>query len=526
MVAQFLRLKLASLGSGFRRGGWHAFGLTVGLLYTAALTIVICWVLASARTASDVQLVRDILVIAGGVVALCFLLVPLLTRHDGTFDPRSYAAFGLEAATVSRGLGVASLISVPAFVLAICALFTIVTWSGSLGAAVLAFVAAVVCVPTWALAGRLAASVSAFALSSRRMREFGTTIAVLVVVMLLPLVLFLATLNWSRDGLRVVHSTADWISWTPFGAVWSVGGDAATGQWGTAVLKLVVALVTLAVLVVAWRAIVGHMMVTPERPGQAKASIGLGWFGRMPSRPAGAIAARALTYWGRDSRYWMQLLLVPLFPFVMVGALLVSGAVRPHDVALIPLPVICLFLGWVAHNDLAHDGTAIWLHVVSGTGGLADRLGRLAPVVLVAIPVVAVGSVLTVLAYGSWDVLPAITGVSVCLVLSGLGLSSVSSALAPYGAPRPGDSAFAQPQHTGGSAALTQFVTLLLTVVFAGVPVTMMVLGVFDGADWFQASLWTGLGIGAAVFIGGVALGAATYNRRGPELMTFALQHA
>jgi ABC-2 type transport system permease protein len=526
MVAQFLRLTFASLGSGFRRSGWRAFGLAVGLLYTAALTVVVCWVLASARSASDGQLVRDIIVIAGGVVALCFLLVPLVTRHDGTFDPRSYAALGLDPARVSRGLGVASLISVPAFVLAVCAFFTVVTWSGHPGAAVLAFVAALVAVPTWALAARLTASVSAFALASRRMREFGTTIAVLVVVMLLPLGLFLATLNWARDGLRVVHTAADWISWTPFGSVWAVGGDAATGDWGAAVLKLLIALATLLVIAVAWRAIVGHMMVTTDRPVTASTSLSLGWFGRTPARATGAIAARSLTYWGRDSRYWMPLLLVPLFPFVMVGALLVSGAVRPHDVALIPLPVICLFLGWVAHNDVAHDGTAVWLHIVSGTGGLADRLGRLAPVVLLAVPVVAVGSILTVFAYGSWDVLPAITGVSVCLVLCGLGMSSVSSALAPYGAPRPGDSAFAQPQHVGGSAALTQFVTLLLTAVFSAVPITMMVLGAVGDATWFMTCLWTGLGIGAVVFIGGVALGAAAYNRRGPQLMSFALRHA
>ena len=199
---------------------------------------------------------------------------------------------------------------------------------------------------------------------------------------------------------------------------------------------------------------------------------------------------------------------------------------RPHDVALIPLPVICLFVGWVAHNDVAYDGTAVWLHIASGTRGISDRLGRLAPVVLVAVPVIALGSILTVFAYGSWDVLPAITGVSVCLVLTGLGLSSVSSAVAPYPAPRPGDSAFAHPQHTGGSATFAQFASLLLTVVFAGAPVAMMLLGVFQDPAWFLDALWSGLGIGVAVFLVGLWMGAAAYNRRGPEIMAFALQNA
>ncbi|GAB3802671.1 hypothetical protein GCM10028798_20360 [Humibacter antri] len=526
MVAQFLRLRLASLGSGFRRGGWHAFGLVVGLLYTGAMTVVVCWILASARTASDGQLVRDILVIAGGAVALCFLLVPLFSRHDGTFDPRSYAMLGLEPRPISIGLGAATLVSVPALVLLVCALFTVVTWSRSPGAAVLALIAAVICVPTWMLAARLTVSVASFVLSTRRAREFSATIAVLIVVMLSPAAFFLATLNWSRDGLRVVHSAANWVSWTPFGAAWSVGGDAAAGQWGAAVLKLLIAIASLAIVAVAWWALVRHMVVAPDRQVSAKTYVGLGWFGRMPARPAGAIAARSLTYWGRDSRYWVQLVLVPLFPLIMVAALLVSGAVRPHDVALIPLPVICLFVGWVAHNDIAYDGTAIWLHIASSTRGVADRLGRLAPVVLIAIPVVAVGSILTVLAYGNWDVLPAVTGVSVCLVLTGLGLSSVSSALAPYAAPRPGDSAFAHPQHTGGAATFAQFASLLLTALFAGVPIAMMVLGVVQNPEWFTMCLWAGLGIGVVVLVAGVLLGALAYNRRGPEIMAFALRNA
>ena len=526
MVAQFLRLRITSLGSGFRRGGWHGFGLVVGLLYTVAMTVVICWALVAARSASDEVLVRDVLVLAGAAVALCFLVVPLFGRHDGTFDPRSYATLGLPDREVATGLGVASLVSVPALVLALCSLFTVVTWSATPGAAVLAFVAAVICVPTWMLGARLTSSVAVFALSTRRAREFSATIAVLILVMLSPFLFFLATLDWDREGLQVVHTAADWVSWTPFGAVWAVGGDAAAGDWGPAFAKLLIALVTLGVIAAAWWALARHMMVTPERKVSVRNYAGLGWFGRLPTRPVGAIAARSLTYWGRDSRYWVQLVLVPLFPLIMVVALLISGAVRPQDVWLIPLPVLCLFVGWVAHNDVAYDGTAIWLHLASGTRGLADRLGRLAPVVLIAIPLVAVGSILTALAYGNWDVLPAVIGVSVCVVLTGLGLSSVSSVLAPYGAPRPGDSAFAQPQHTTGTAALAQILSLVLTVVFAGAPVAMLVLGTVQDPVWFGLCLWTGLGIGVVVFVGGLWLGAVTYDRRGPELMSFALRNA
>lgn len=526
MVAQFLRLRVSAFGSAFRRGGWHVFGLVVALLYVIAATIVVCAVLASARTASDEQLVRDIVVIAGAVAAVCFVVVPLFGRHDGTLDPRSFAALGVDRRRVVIGLGAASFVSVPALVLAVCAAFTVVTWSRHPGADVLAVIGALIAVLTWVLAARLMSSFAAFALATRRAREFSATIAVLIVVMLSPVAFFLATLDWGSRGLQVVHAIADGVGWTPFGAAWSIGGDAATGSWGMAVAKIFVSLAVLGLIAVGWWALASHMMVTPERQTATRAYVGLGWFGRMPAGPAGAIAARSLTYWGRDSRYWVQLVLVPLFPVIMVAALFVSGAVQLRELALVPLPVICLFIGWVAHNDVAYDADAVWLHIASGTRGVADRVGRLAPVVLIAIPVIAVGSVLTVLAYGSWDVLPAVTGVSVCLVLTGLGLSSVTSALTPYAAPRPGDSAFAHPQHTGGAAAFAQFVSLLLTALFAGVPIALMVLGVVQSPSWFLPALWSGLAIGFFVLVVGVWLGAVAFNRRGPEIMAFALRNA
>ena len=66
----------------------------------------------------------------------------------------------------------------------------------------------------------------------------------------------------------------------------------------------------------------------------------------------------------------------------------------------------------------------------------------------------------------------------------------------------------------------------VLTALFAGVPIAMMVLGVVQSPEWFTMCLWTGLGIGVAVFVAGLLLGAIAYNRRGPEIMAFALRNA
>src|SRR5690606_2916153 len=107
------------------------------------------------------------------------------------------------------------------------------------------------------------------------------------------------------------------------------------------------------VLVVAWRAIIGVMLVTPERVSRARAYTGLGWFSRVPGTPAGAIAARSLSYWGRDMRYRAALVIVPIVPAVMLGALSVAG-VPLHYLVLLPVPVMCFFLAWsTVHNDVA-----------------------------------------------------------------------------------------------------------------------------------------------------------------------------
>ena len=72
--------------------------------------------------------------------------------------------------------------------------------------------------------------------------------------------------------------------------------------------------------------------------------------------------------------------------------------------------------GWSVHNDVALDSTAIWMHVSSGTKGTHDRAGRLAPVMLIGLPLVVIGSSVTVTVNGDWRLLPAIIGMNLSLI--------------------------------------------------------------------------------------------------------------
>lgn len=524
MVAQFLGLKLRLMANMFRRSPWQVFGLAIGLLYGLGITAVVVISLVVARFVSDVALLHNILVVVGSAVIVGFLLLPLVFGVDDTLDPRRFSLFGIPTTRLAAGLALAALIGIPSLVLSICALATVVTWSRDPGSALFALIGAALIVGTCVLAARVSTSIASFLLATRRAREFGGVIGILLIVMISPVVVLLVSVYWARDGAVVLREIAAWLSWTPLGAVWSMPGAAAEGQWGAALLQLLVALATLGVLWLGWRALVGRMLVTPQREAVIKDYRGLGWFDRLPGRAAGAVAARSITYWGRDVRYWVALVMIPLMPVLMVVALLVAG-MPGHYVSLLPLPVMCLFLGWTLHNDVAYDSTAIWLHVASGVSGFADRIGRIFPVILFGIPLIAVGSIVTVSVYGSWSLLPAVVGVSTSVLLIGVGLSSVSSALFPYPATKPGESAFTQPQTSGGSAAIVQSVSFFAILALSAPAIVFMILGVFVDPAWLSWALIAGVGVGLLAVAAGVYFGAVLFERRGPEIMAFATRN-
>ncbi|WP_245979928.1 hypothetical protein [Gryllotalpicola protaetiae] len=525
-VPRFLRLKLVLLGGAFRRSPWQVVGLVLASLYGIGMTVLLVGGLIAARFVPDVESVRAIVIVAGTVVTTGFLLLPLVFGVDDTLDPRKFALFGITRNRLAVGLAAGSILSVPAIVLAICALATVVTWSHGFWLTVLAFISAVIATATSVLAGRVATAVAGFLLDTRRARELTGVIGILLVVLISPLVLSLSNVGWGAQGLSIVGVFADILRWSPMGAAWAVPADTAAGHGGAAALELLIAVAALAGLWLAWRALVAHMLITPSRAGEVKTYSGLGWFGVMPATAWGVVAARSLTYWGRDARYWVSLIMIPVIPVIILTAFAVVHAIPGTYPALLPLPIMVLFLGWAAHNDVAFDGTAVWLHVVAGTTGLADRVGRIVPLLFIGIPLIVIGTAVSVYFYGDAHVALALVGVTVCELFVGLGLSSVTSTLAPYPVPKPGDSPFQQPQSVGAIAAVVQGFSLTVILVLSAPSIVFGVLGVFVDPSWFTASLWAGLVVGALGLAGGVVGGGAIFNRRGPQMLDAAVKAA
>ncbi len=523
MVAQILRLKLLLLANSFRRTPWQVVGLVLGLLYGIGTATFLAASLIALRFVEP-EVAGPIVVVFGSATLVAFALLPLVLGIDDILDPRRFSLYGIPNTTLATSIGLASLLSVPAIVITIIAVAQTTTWSATPEAYGLSVVAAVVIVITAVLSARVSTTLAAFLLSTRRSRDVSVLVGIVLVIAGSPLVAVLASVNWAENGLDVFANIAGVAGWTPLGAAWAAPADAAVGHESDAFAKLAIAIVWVLILFVAWRALVAAVLVTPERHAQAKKYLGLGWFDWLPRTPIGAIAARSITYWLRDSRYVTSLVVIPVIPLLMIVTLNVAG-LPLQSLALLPVPVMCLFLSWSVHNDVSFDNSAFWLHLASSTSGWDDRWGRLLPALFVGVPLVVGGSVISVAVFGDWSVLPSLIGVSSAILLAGLGLSSILSARFPYPAVRPGDSPFSQPQAGGNTAGLIQGLSFFGILLLAAPAITAAVLGFVFGDGWHFIALVAGLGVGVGALIAGVRIGASVYDSRSSELLAAALKN-
>jgi ABC-2 type transport system permease protein len=498
----------------------HLLGLAVLIGYAVAGTL---YALRVVHSLHDERVMASVIVVGGTMVTLCYLLIPLFFGADDPADPRATIPAGVPARRVAVGLAASAPLSVPAVLLAMLAVGQAIAWDDDPDAAAFAVLAAALIFVTGVLAARLTRSVAAFWLHGRRARE---TIGLIVATALLvstPGIIGIALTDWTSDEAREhLEGVATTLGQTPMGAAWAVPALASGGDAGAAWSSVLYALLFIVVLWVAWQLLVMRMLVTPQLPDAAVRRTKLGWFALLPATPTGAVAARSLSYWMRDGRYRLSLLAVPVVPLLLIPPLLVAG-VWWQNLALIPLPVMCLFLGWMIHNDTSADNTAIWLHVAAEVPGYADRIGRTVPPLLLGVPLLLVGAPLTANLYGVPDVLPSVVGVSACLLLAGLGISSAVSARFPYPTVRPGDSPFAQPQSTTSSPG--QALSFLGTIVVTTPAMVLAGLGLALGGDWHMMSLLAGLTVGAGVYYLGVSAGARTFSRNAPELLAFSLRN-
>jgi ABC-2 type transport system permease protein len=519
VAAHVLRLRLALLIGALRGDARHIARVVTGLAILVAGTVAVAWAVLSLADADD-DVVLAVTVLGGSGVVLGYALAPLMGGVTDPLDPRRFGVFGLPPVRLAAVLGLVGFVSVPTLVLVVVAGSAAVMWSAHGVPLPAALLGALLFVVTCVLLARVATALAAMFLDERRSRELSGLFALAILVIVVPVGVFLSSLEWDGVVPTQVTEAMRVLAVTPLGAAVAFPGLVHAGA-EEAWLSLLVALAAVAVLTLVWGWLVRRALTTTERPVAGRERGGLGWFAVAPGTPAGAVAARSLLYWFGDRRYLANVVIIPVAAAFAMLPLLIAG-VPLEIVALVPVPLIALFLGWLPHNDLAYDSTAIWMHIASALRGISDRLGRLVPVLLIGVPLLAIAVPVAVSVHGRWAILPAMIGVCASLFLTGLGLSSFTSAAWPYAVSRPGDSPFQQPQRAGAGAAIAQAFVMLGALALSSPALWWGWLTLTRDTGYGEMTLWGGLGIGAAVLIVGIAAGSAVFERRGSRIMEFA----
>ena len=539
MVAELLRLKARLLLNGFRRPSSRIFGSSL-LLVIGVLGLIVLFVAASRVTEFDGEIVGRAVVLVVAEVSLAALLLPVMFSRSPLVEPRAFLGYRISSLPLAGALVLLTLVG-PAALLIPAALLPAVAWRNFAGASGIALAAAPLLVLQLLLLVRIGVAVGTW-LGRRWLLR--SCVRVVATVVLLGGVLLLAGLLLPRAVLLAHERSlaalsplarllaqlgpeqlADSLAGSPVASLWGAPALSVSGQ-GTPTGALWIGAAVIAGLALLWWGLVAGALRPTHAQKLSRAERTPAWFRRMPSTPAGAVAARSFIYWLRDPRYRVVFGILPLLP-ILTGLAFFIGGVPLRVGAFVPLALMVLVLAWsTVHNDIAYDSTAVWSHVVAQTRGLHDRLGRIWPVLAFGVILIAIGAPITAWAQGDPDALPAVLGINIALLLGGAGVGSAMSPRFPYPAPRPGDGPFTYPQASGGTGGGAQAGSFLLTIVVALPPIaatTFWLMGFPGPLPWI--ALVVGLASGAVALALGLRGGASAFDRRGPELLAFTMQN-
>lgn len=519
MVASLIRLKRDLMLNSFNRSAWQIVGTIFGLLY--GLGIVVAAFFGQFFLGQDPEDYSWLLVfssLSGSLAMLIWIILPLFfTGGDSLMDPKQFVTYAVPRKKLIAGLVISALIGVATFLTLIWLVGQVVMWRSDAAAMLVALLSLPLLLLLYSTASQAMTTVASAWFDGRRVRDFVVIFGVALLMLLYPLSMSVGRAfdSWG-DALPVV---AEVLAWTPLGAGAALPYDALTGQWGLLMLRLLVVLGTIGLSLVLIRL---SLIKITERPSVPKASAkaakagNLGFFSVFPATPWGTIAARALTYWFKDSRYGASIILVPALVLMMVFASLQADTSwMLYGIG----PLMAWTLGIAICADISYDNTAFALHVTTGVDGTADRLGRVAALMTFAVPLILLGTVVPILLIGNPADLVLMVGLSLGVFSACAGFSAFISARMTYPVPKPGDNPFKTPPGSGGRMALVQLGSLLAVLILMLPEIVIGVVWLVTGADWLGPVIAAVSVLkGAGLLWGGIMLGARVYDRSQPEL--------
>ncbi|MDN6794924.1 MAG: hypothetical protein L0L69_07710, partial [Propionibacterium sp.] len=250
MVAQLIRLKARVTWNSLTRQVWVVVLTILGLLYGLGVIGGLAAGAVAATLSGHLEVVAALVVLAGALLVLGWIMVPVVfASMDNTLDPRRFAPYIGPSRHFALGLVAATPVGISGVVTTLVALVPVAVWlsGGDPLAAVVALVGTLLALTTSFLWARVASTwLGIRATSTAGRRDLMSVVATLLfIAVLAPMGIWINLLTENFDA-GYIHTAADLVAWSPFGAPWAMAGAVHSGAWATALLQLVITGVFLA----------------------------------------------------------------------------------------------------------------------------------------------------------------------------------------------------------------------------------------------------------------------------------------
>jgi ABC-2 type transport system permease protein len=454
-----------------------------------------------------------------------WVLTPLVAFGvDETVDPQRFALLPLRPQTLQTGLLITSLIGY----------LPVANMIGLLGVAVALSVpwsllpVALVCVAVQMLLcvvlSRAASTSMAALMSSRRGRDLGMLVGLGIFVLYMVFVLFInAPGNDPSAGGGALRSgvlgVANVLQWTPPGALATLPGLIAEGQWGQAAAAAAIALGALALAWWWWGNALRRNLTTVSSStegsspshGAEDTAVAIGVVGTMK-----VVAGRDRVLAWRDPMRrmpWLMVLIVAvMWPFLVIRG---QGAV--FAVAL-----GALMCGAQAGAMYGFEGSALWLHLQTVTDRVRARGEVIGHAIVALIPgmlIVVIGIAVQAVVHDDYANVPAALGACLAALFGSVAVSCYMSAAVPYAMPQSRKSMFASSVPGQKGRTFAAGVGFIIGGLIVALPtIVCVVLSLVVAPVWGWVALVVGLVTGPIALVIAVRLTADRFLANGPEI--------
>jgi ABC-2 type transport system permease protein len=526
VVVTFVRLKLRLTANGLRGRPARIALFVLGVLGGGVFAILGYAGLAVPGVLGHEQAARIVLPVAGGVLMLGWLFLPLLFFGvDESLDPARFALLPLPRRTLIAGLFTAALAGVPALSTLVASL-GMADSAARLGGplAALAEVVGVVLGLLLCVAlSRAVTSAFAEALRSRRARDLATILLAVVAALVGPLQLLVLSAAQRADWDSVAY-LADALGWTPVGAPYSLGLDVAAGRYWAVPLRLAIVIAAGVALLWWWGRTLERAMLGTSSAGRgqtragdpARAPVRRLLLPGLPATRSGALIARELRYWFRETRRRATLVTTMIAGLVLPVSLAVGGGSPGALVVLLGA-----LAAMVLANQFGMDGNAYAADIVAGVPGRVEIQSRVIAHAICVTPLFVVDAVVIGAISGRpWSIAGEF---GLLLGAYGVGLALVLPVSIRAAYPLPENASPFAMSSGGGTAKSLLTVAVLLGAVIGGLP--LQIVAHVLGPVWWWIGLPVGAAYGFAAYLISSGVSGDLLDRRMPEVLAAISQN-